>query len=785
MAKQARSAAGTAQAFAQDLETRRFKAEYCGRIDLTDHREETRLVLSGVIFKDEFVADAARFASLCFENCTFEAGLKLRNGRIRGDITFRQCRFASSSAVAELGAGDSLDLRGTIVNGSAELSGVYASGACRFERMAVRGNLIVRLDSDIRGVANLSGAKVDSRLDLSGSAFSEIVLNGAMLGSLWIGRRNAVVSTGIYASDATVKTFTRLTRLTVRSCRASEGRDVTPDAAQRLHLEEPGTIAFRNCHFGSLFSTWIVKRYGEEEPNGWQPDNRVVVETAFLLTDCAIEGELTLTRLQVGRHAVDESEPDKGKSPHESAAAWGGVRLDRTRVGGAFLILSPISVAARFELSTRAREIAHAEVIAGCAMAHHLRAHMRWLSMRDFAASYVDLSGLELHACGRDDGDGKNDGCVVADRLTVTSNLTTYAWSSHLARGLPGRRAYTNVPGALRLRGAHIGELRLAAESFGVAGGKASSDGVVLELADIGQLRVPPRDPSVGCTHSNDFPVPLDLSGLTVRNWNFDEDVNAEGIGAIDHYLDFLDNDETLHREVYRSVATSLRNVGRDEDAEKVLYTEESRARWERHHPPNTWPPFARAGRPGRGLLRFWREFRSTGWHFLGWLDRWLLGYRRNPIHLFYVMSGLFLFSALCISSRPSNFELSTNARLVIENQRSDHPEDAEGIGRDLRGSGHGWGLWNDVWMTVRYHVPIIPLLVEDEYVASNDTRLDIGFPVLFQSTARSPVHRPGAWWLTAEDWFACMSLLNWVMWPLLLTFLLRRALRAERPGAG
>jgi hypothetical protein len=31
-----------------------------------------------------------------------------------------------------------------------------------------------------------------------------------------------------------------------------------------------------------------------------------------------------------------------------------------------------------------------------------------------------------------------------------------------------------------------------------------------------------------------------------------------------------------------------------------------------------------------------------------------------------------------------------------------------------------------------------------------------------------------------AEDWFAIMSILNWIMWPLLLTFALRRALRAD-----
>jgi hypothetical protein len=777
---------------------------FAGCIDLSG-KKEGRVDICEVTFQHGFVADAAELTGLSFENCTFHKPLKLRNARVAGDVRLKRCTFVAAAARSPHEP-RSLDLRGTIVHGSVEMSGVTAGGSCRFDRTVVRGRLKIHENCDVRGTTDFTGASVDSQLELSGSTFGEIVFSGSKLGSLWIGSRASVSCNGLYASDSEVRAFVRLSRLDVVIPEGEAAR-----SRKRLHLEEPGTIAFRSCTFGSLFSTWIVKRFGEEE-GGWKDDNRVVAQKAFLFTDCKVKGELTLSRLRVGTAEPGPALDPKGLpvvcEGAPGAKPWGHVRLDRTEVDGAFLILSPISVAHRFEMSSAARIAARKHMLP--AVDPSLRAHMRSLSMRDFKASYVDLSGLSLHACGDDDDDRAIDGCLVGDRLEVKSSVTTYAWLKDecapqpSAQSAPAEtrrkgkkpatparaartanmRAYIEVPGAVRLRGGRIGELRLAAESFGTAKEKiAHRDGVVLELATIGQLRVPPRGTSFDCAHSNDFPVPLDLSGLTVRHWNFDEDVNAEGTGKVDDYLDFLDNDEKLHREVYRSVAQSLRDVGRDGDAEKVLYTEESRARWERDHPGGAWPPYPRAGRrgihPPRFRTRIWNAVR----HPIDWADRKLLGYRRNPIGLLNVILGLFVFSTLFISSRPANFELSNQARLVIENQR-EGMGDAAGI--DARPNGARleparWGLWNALWMSTRYHVPIIPMLVEDEYVASNDDWIDFGLPLVAEpETPKAAGYDPGEVWLTAEDWFAVMSLLNWIMWPLLLTFALRRALRAE-----
>lgn len=843
-------------------------------VSLSDGRFKRELRVRGVRFQGRFVANAARFTSLVFEDCTFELGLEMHNCELRGDLSFDDCRFGGEGSEGPAG---SIDLGGTRIFGTLRLDSVEAAADCRLVRTRVRGDLTIRglragtLDlakarvrgeiliepsaagggetgddghgarvknrlyaygaschslsmtrvevgadavftgfqvagnvvfsavhvaggltllhlnckevvritdrSRIEGDTTFAGAHVGAQLDLSDSDFGEIIFNGATLGSLVIGILGPVTCSGIYATDSVVETYARLTRLAARVPTAATDPEAAARAIRRRrNLEEPGTILFRHCRFGSLFSTWLDKRY-DELPDGWQEDNCVTAEKSFAFTDCTVGGELCLTRLRVG-----------------CCHAWSGsVRLDRSRVGGALLISSPLAVAQHHGNAVAVRDKARELVRAKGSMAPDYRARMRSLSMHDFKASYVDLTGLSLQACDVDDADRGVDGCLVADRIEVTGCMTTYVCAGRQEGADPrARRAYCEIPGALRLRGARIGELHLAAESFRDARSRnAWSRGVVLELAEIGQLRVPPH-PVEGDGHVNGFPVPLDLSGLTVRNWNFEEDLDAEAAADVDLYLDFLDNDESLHREVYKSIAVSLRDAGRDDDAERILFTEESRACWERRQAAagtsGSWPPKARAGRPGKPWLRrlrkklprFIRNRRP-----LEQADRFLLQYRRNPIRLFYLILGLFLMSTVFVSSRPANFELSDSTRLVLENARpgrdySTGIDKAPGDGR-VTPDDRRWGLWDAVWMSARYHVPIVPMVVDDEYVASNDNWLDLGLPLLLEPSDRAGSDRgSGEIWFTAEDWFALMSIFNWIMWPLLLTFLLRRALRDE-----
>ncbi len=627
------------------------------------------------------------------------------------------------------------------------------------------GQVVTIRSCKVAGPLTFGGSKIDAQLSLGDAQLGEVLFNGASIGSLWIGTHGPVECTRIYATSSRFSSYVKMSRLVVRGAGGEAG-----SAA----LAGSGMIEFEHCHFNGLFTTWPV--LGVPEIDGWQPNNFVKIEKGFSFTDCDVGGHLSLTRLRAGSTKSGEA---------------GFIRLDRTRLRGPLFISSPLAIARRRQVPERTRQGARKIVESGKESAY--RARTGCLSIREFTASAIELSGIDLVASGSADQAGTDNGSLLGDRLEVAGRLETYV--VELNPGLPeGRRlARANIGGALRLRAARIGELHLDGDSFRQRHGcLASSNGVVLELADIGLLRVPRMETSSE-PDLNGFPVPLDLSGVTVRNWNFHEDVESERRAKASDYLDFLDNDEGLHREVYRSVAKSLRDAGQDDDAEQVLYAEEYRAHWESHRSPalarSMWPirepawwflgfgPAPRIrGRRGKPWIRLGRLFEP--------FDRFFLQYRRNTINLLYLILILFTVSAVFVSSNASNFELSPAARLVLKSEGGKSAGLATGIEFQTDGLNVGpdpkrWGLGNTLWMTMRYHVPIVSMTFEDEYVASNDNRLRFRLP-LGNPRPRSAGENPGEILFSAEDWFALMSIFNWIMWPLLLTFALRRALRSD-----
>jgi hypothetical protein len=654
-------------------------------------------------------------------------------------------------------------LSGVQVTTSFESTDNAFAGDVRFDHLDC-GEVVTVRGCSVGGSLSIACATIPAQLNLADGRFGRIHLNGARIGSFWVGTLGEVSCTRLHATSTSFASYVKLSRLQVR---IEEGGGAAADEASSAARHETGVIEFEHCRFDSLVTTWPI--LGVVGIDGWRKNDRVRVERAFLFTDCEVGGQLNLTRLKVG-----------------GAEEPGVVRLDRTRLRGPLLISSPLAIAKRRQVPRQVRDKAWAIVRAGKAMSY--RARMCSLSMREFRASAVELSGLDL--VHRDGGgvDVDDNGCLVGDRMEIAGRFETYVTAPD-----PKSRAQTAVGGAIRLRAARIGELHLDGDSFRQRHNcVAWKSGVVLELAEIGLLRVPRVDRRHGADH-NGFPVPLDLSGMTVRNWNFGEDVDTDVHAGCDEYLDFLDNDETLHREVYKSVAVSLRDAGRDRDAEKILFAEEYRARWEtrqarsrRADKPN-WPERSRRGRPkGRRAGRLKQLRRAFAWlgHLLDLGDRYLLQYRRNPIMLLYLILLLYTGSVVFVSSHAGNFELSEAARLVLQNEDGEPTRLASGIESKIDGQNVGpapdhWTGWNAVWMAARYHVPIVSVAIEDEFVPSNDNRLRFGFP-WNPPDARPPGPGPRTIPFSAEDWFALMAMLNWVMWPLLLTFALRRALRSD-----
>lgn len=709
-------------------------------------------------------------------------------------------------------------------------------------------------ESRIQQELVLWGAEVKGQLDIAAAEWIGMVRAvDCALGSLWIGSdpsyrgpepppqsRPSVSIGGLEAADSRFNSFVRMTRLQVVSTEGSTA-------------DNPGGMRFLNCVFASDFSTWTPRRNGLSTDGadrtfvgGWEADNCVTLDGDFVMRDCSIARTVDLTRLVTG------------------AGLAGGdmVLLDGTRIEGDLRLASPISVCERTDVSPQAAQAAareHRRILADPSRALEIKALTSRLSLTDVEAGGVDLSGLSLR---RSDDDPRS-GHIDARRIQVRGILSLYAHAAgghdEISDGV--RFAYASVPGSVRLDSAKIGEFRVTAHSFrdgpaseaakkGSPPGTPHSDGLVLEAAQIDVLRVPQLaslcEPiAAGC---NAFPVPLDLAGLKVGHWFFTEEETGDPCKHADTYLDFLDNDEGLHRDVYHSVAATLRNMGEDGEAEKILFNSEYRAERSRHNwyelrgsgrirpmlglgltrrplpraplptrdgsPDGGLPASRPAGdRIGAGLLR--RAAAAAAWtaghagrpfrRLANGFDRVFLRYRRNPIGLALVALLLFLLS-LPAAIDPRNFELADSTRLVaaLNCERGGTSEVdyvVSATGSLPNPSSWSWG--DALWTSLRYHIPVVGIAARGDFEASDNDRLYYGFGgyapderTLRELSARRcsidadaggadrAASRAGMAprdaRFTAADWFGLMALANWIIWPLILTFLLRRLLRSN-----
>jgi hypothetical protein len=114
--------------------------------------------------------------------------------------------------------------------------------------------------------------------------------------------------------------------------------------------------------------------------------------------------------------------------------------------------------------------------------------------------------------------------------------------------------------------------------------------------------------------------------------------------------------------------------------------------------------------------------------------------------------------------------------RLVTENTRPDWTK---------------WSVWDALWLTARTHIPLISLAVRDEWELRDEPgfHYDLSaFP--FWERCKDDIQSKGANLheplcskydylnLSPQDLAGIMMVLNWILWPLLLAFLVPRLLR-------
>jgi hypothetical protein len=337
----------------------------------------------------------------------------------------------------------------------------------------------------------------------------------------------------------------------------------------------------------------------------------------------------------------------------------------------------------------------------------------------------------------------------------------------------------------------------------------------------------------------NGFPRPVNLRGLTVTSWRLEHAADARHgtetepseSDKSDPYLDLLDNDAEYRASTYLGVEKALRDRGHDRVAREIYVAGRYRShrtdfasfedfKWRpedgRLRPPYKWLP-----RLPRLIFRMVRSPREThlAITFLLMLltalaiiltnvgplitnpqvgtglaiivglmvfvtvlssptaavalDRlyWtFLDYGTSAWRLLVLIVGLMIVSFVFVATDIRNVEPTANASLAIR----------RGMGyQALCQPGHIWGTAEAFWMTLRFHIPLVNLGVMEDCQPA-DEPLHLRY---FVDDAKPP-----AWWKayighwpTASDWFGMMALLNYILWPLFIPFLVQRIFRRDR----
>jgi hypothetical protein len=99
--------------------------------------------------------------------------------------------------------------------------------------------------------------------------------------------------------------------------------------------------------------------------------------------------------------------------------------------------------------------------------------------------------------------------------------------------------------------------------------------------------------------------------------------------------------------------------------------------------------------------------------------------------------------------------------------------------GDNQRPTDQNWPIAERVWMTLRYHVPLVDAVTSEEWQpAIGDMNIRFLSPV--DGGTRPTWWPDGLYWPRARDWFGFMLWANWVLWPLFLPFLIRILTRSK-----
>ncbi len=683
------------------------------------------------------------------------------------------CEFSKGLRLplCELGA---LLVDGAIVRGDVEVWGTRTKGQVRFGRYA---DASCRITGGINAHSlrstqlELDGVDVGGQIVLAGVELLHLLIAPALLkleqrldGAARIGAEPAeppvvkeaivlprcgslVMSNGAIKGNARLR-FVQVTDLEshgysgLRISDSAIGGDVLfydPPAIQRLFAEDGCTSA--------------------------EAQARCPIDaTAF---GAAVMGNLLVNRSQVG-----------AELNLRGVTADGFIDLEDCKFGG--------------DLNVKRREAGNGHA------SHWLGASAYGLRLRMTQCDNdIDLTGLKVRGSGQGQPgkDRDEEGSISAQYLVAKADLKLYAGEDQAAC----------VERRVDLSHAKLEHLRLAGCIFEADNGASDFPRLNLRHSRIGQLDVQ-QDPGAS-RGALAYPQSVSFDDSEVFVWKVDCG-SGRGNGGAKCYVNLLRNDTSCQRSTYQALERYLRTGGDDDQANAVFYAMKLR-RWNERNETEHIDEELASNLPS-WPIRVTRRLATSRWNVL-WLAtrvtvdrlfRYVLGYGTAPLRLLAVVALLALVAFPVHLSRfnfePSLQELTVpmdraGSRVFVNDgfvkqpagrPEAERPDAAPPVAasRKQAPSNREWSALDAIQMMLKTHLPMVPLRAREEWQprGSGGTAWSAGsLDCTEPAAARARTQEWGFCVPFApEDVVNFLQLLNWICWPILLTYLIRRLLR-------
>ncbi|MFP4365304.1 MAG: hypothetical protein ACLFR1_15680 [Spirochaetia bacterium] len=265
--------------------------------------------------------------------------------------------------------------------------------------------------------------------------------------------------------------------------------------------------------------------------------------------------------------------------------------------------------------------------------------------------------------------------------------------------------------------------------------------GIILNQATIVKL--------TSIIYENQYPQPLDLRFADITWWGFQ---NQKGLhaGEKKDFIAMLNGDPNLQRHTFRSIERNLVNQGFEEAADEI---HKEMRKWLRNQPreksknPVIDTLFAASSRLKKTALWIWDS---------------LTGSMTSPKPLLGIVAFL-LFMSVFVFTNPNNIEPSYEALSAYPDELTAHqnpgPED--------------WNIVSSVILSIRYHIPVASLISNPSWKPVSNENL-----ILFESSFQGSGIVLYAPFISAEDYANIITLLHWIIWPIIIFLISRKHFR-------